>query len=346
MNPGPPSTSTPSPPSPADAAPPALALLGVHKVFKSDLTKQSQIAVDDLSLHFREGACTGLLGHNGAGKTTTIRLILGLMRPDRGQIRVSGRPLTTAEKCHIGYMPEANKLPAALTPHEILHHQLQLYARPGLLTRQERTAAVDAKLAAVGLTEHRSKRISHLSKGMARRMAWAQATIHQPRLLILDEPSSGLDPWGRREMLTWIKEEKTRGTTILLCTHELAQVSTLCDEFHVLRHGRLVLTSMRGLPATQSSAHAWRHRYNIHVSGLGEADLLQLGRTLPLPPWEGLRHEGVKSMLGVLGFTDYHAAASWMAPAICLSSTPRRALTLAAAALIRARASMCERSRR
>jgi len=294
------------------AAPlPALELIGVRKVFRSDLMKGPQVAIDGLSCRFLSGECTGLLGHNGAGKTTTIRLILGLVRPDGGQILFEGHPLTTKDKHFIGYMPEVNKLPAGLTPEEILKHQLQLFAPPGLRSGADRRAAVDAKLAEVSLTEHRKKRIGHLSKGMARRLAWAQATIHLPRLLILDEPSSGLDPLGRRRMLSWIEAEKRRGTSILLCTHELHQVATLCDEFVVLRRGHLALSSHGdgGASAQMGANGGGRQRYNIQVSGLDEAGLRRLSSAEDLPDFVEVKHEG---FLAMLSFADYEGSARWL----------------------------------
>jgi ABC-type multidrug transport system ATPase subunit len=289
----------------------ALDIQNVRKVYRSDVLKGPQVAIDNLSLKFLGGRCTGLLGHNGAGKTTTIRMALGLVKPDEGKVLFEGRPLSTGEKRFIGYMPEVNKLPAALTPHEVLHHHLKLFKPEGLRTRAERKAEVDRKLEEVGLTAHRKRRIGVLSKGMARRLAWAQATIHKPRLLILDEPSSGLDPLARRQMLGWIEAEKERGTSILLCTHELQQVSTLCDDFHVLKNGRLVLTSRKTeeLRPDGVAGYEWGHRYNIHVSGMDEPGLARFGKDGGLGAWQGFKQEG---FLAVLGFADYAQSTAWL----------------------------------
>jgi ABC-2 type transport system ATP-binding protein len=278
-----------------------LELDGVRKVYKSDLFKKQQVAVDDLSFTFTAGGCIGLIGPNGAGKTTTLRLILGLIRPDAGRVLFEGRPLDTKARRGIGYMPEVNKLPGALTVEEILRHQLRI-------TRGCAPAAtVDAKLAQVGLGEHRKKRLKQLSKGMARRVAWAQATIHEPRFLILDEPASGLDPVGRRDQLAWIDAEKQRGATILLCTHELAQVRTLCDDLLILNRGRTVLSTL-GKSGTPE-ALVWPWAYDIHVSGDGEDGLRRVGEQRRLPPWQGFRQKG---FLAVLGFAEYAPAAAWL----------------------------------
>jgi ABC-2 type transport system ATP-binding protein len=283
-----------------------LQLTDVRKVFRSDVMKKPQVALDGLTCAFPRHACTGLLGHNGAGKTTTIRMILGLVRPDRGAVLFEGRNLRVQDKRWIGYMPEVNKLPAALTPEEILTHHLQLFMPEDLPRARDRAAAVDEHLTRVGLAAHRRKRIGKLSKGMARRLAWAQATIHKPRLLVLDEPSSGLDPLGRREMLTWIAAEKSRGTTILLCTHELLQVQTLCDQYYILNRGRLVYTSA---PRGDSAGVRDRQSYNIHISGGDEAALQRYVESGSLPPWTALRREG---FLSILALPDYAAASRWL----------------------------------
>jgi ABC-2 type transport system ATP-binding protein len=280
----------------------ALTLEDVRKVYRTDVMKKPQVALDGLTCRFPTGACTGLLGHNGAGKTTTIRMILGLVRPDRGRILFEGQPLTTASKRWIGYMPEVNKLPAALTPLEVLDHHLQLFMPESARTAAERRRLVNEQIERVGLGQHRKKRLGKMSKGMARRLAWAQATIHAPRLLVLDEPSSGLDPLGRREMLAWIEQEKTRGTTILLCTHELLQVQSLCDRIYVLNRGKLVFSS-----AADHPGEAVRQRYVVRVSGVDAGALQRYAQRLP--PWVEAQEEG---FVRVLTFAGYAAAAEWL----------------------------------
>ena len=287
-----------------DAA--TLALVGLTKVFKYDLLKKNQVALDRVTVCFPAGKCTGLLGHNGAGKTTAIRLILGLLRPDQGRVELDGRPIDVAARRRLGYMPEVNKLPAALTPAEILRHHLELFGIGG-----DRKALVAAALANVGLTGHAKKRIGHLSKGMARRVAWAQATIHRPGVLILDEPSSGLDPLGRKEMLAWIDAEKQRGTTIVLCTHEMNQVKQLCDDLHILRKGRLVVTSLPVEGGSEGVRVLERGvRHVISVSGGDETRLKRLAETDRLPAWHTLYKDG---FLAVLSFDKSAEAMSWLA---------------------------------
>lgn len=290
----------------------ALVLQSLRKVFKSDLLKKPQVALDGLSCRFPKGKVTGLLGHNGAGKTTAIRLVLGLVRPDQGVALAFGAPLGIEARRRLGYMPEVNKLPAALTPAEILTRHLALFRPKGLESRAERRAAVEQSLAAVGLAGHAKKRIGHLSKGMARRLAWAQAVVHRPELLILDEPASGLDPAGRREMLRWIDEEKARGTSIVLCTHELSQVKQLCDELHILKQGRLVLSSLPVEGGTTGVAHLARAtRHVVHVSGAEEPALtkVMIDAAGQLPPWSGLAKDG---FLSILSFASHAQAMAWI----------------------------------
>jgi ABC-2 type transport system ATP-binding protein len=287
-----------------------LELRSISKVFKNDLLKAEQVVIDRLSLTFCAGRCTGLLGHNGAGKTTTMRMILGLIRPDTGQILYSGRPLVREDKYKIGYMPETNRLPRALTPLEILSQQIRIYA-PGKLQKTLVKKLAEDQLDKVGLKSHSEKRVRYLSKGMCRRLAFALATIHSPKVLILDEPFSGLDPLGRRKMLNWIEEEKDKGVSIILCTHELLQIQSLCDEFHILNQGQLVLSTSEPTSEVQAvpGQFDWRHRYNLNLSGTDSDSLTKIGKKYDLLPWHGIKQEGY---LTILGFSEYPEAAEWL----------------------------------
>jgi ABC-type multidrug transport system ATPase subunit len=164
---------------------PILDIQNVSKVFKYDILKPKQTVIKNLSCSFPTGSCTGLLGHNGAGKTTTIRLILGLLKPDTGTINFEGKKIGTSAKSAIGYMPEVNKLPAGLTVEEVLSNHLAVFMPDQFKSRASRKAEVTRKIEEIHLANHRRKKIGKLSKGMARRVAWAQATIHQPKLLLM-----------------------------------------------------------------------------------------------------------------------------------------------------------------
>lgn len=288
-----------------------LEIKNVSKIFKYDLLKPKQTVVNNLTCHFPVGSCTGLLGHNGAGKTTTIRMIFGILKPDQGTIHYNGAKISLTAKASIGYMPEVNKLPGKLTCEEVLNNHLHLYAPNEYQNKKAREEAINEKLKEVNLDGHRRKLVGKLSKGMARRLAWAQATIHNPKLLILDEPSSGLDPLGRSEMLSWIANEKKRGTSIVLCTHELSQVSQLCDQFHVLKRGKLVMTSVpESAIATGENCrlHDWGQKYALHVSGVDDHAVATIARERNLSHPQRVRQAGLSA---VLGFDSYESAANW-----------------------------------
>lgn len=293
-----------------DQATPVLELRGLRLALRPDALRPAQHVLRGISARFLRGQCTGVLGHNGAGKTSTIRVILGLARPDSGDVWFNGKPITKAARRNFGYMPEVNKLAGGLTPIEALSFQLKMMRPPGSETSAGRTLLIEKKLAEVGLSGHGKQKIRRLSKGMARRLAWAQATIHQPQLLILDEPFSGLDPLGRKHMYDWIARERDRDCSILLCTHELRQVHTICDHFHVFNSGRVVLSTNPELDSSTPAptAPAWHHSYNLHISGVDEDQLREMFKKSKLPPWQGYRQDGY---LAVMGFEVYEHAAKW-----------------------------------
>lgn len=291
----------------------ALEIRNAYKVFNTDIRKGKQTVLDDLTMVLFEGRCTGLLGHNGAGKTTSIRTILGLIRPDSGEVLYYGRPMHTEDRRNIGFMPEVNKLPMSLTAEEILKFQLSLQSPTGWTTA-ERKNAINAALEQVGLSNHRHKKIKHLSKGMARRIAWAQATIHKPRLLILDEPMSGLDPVGRRSMRGWIQEIRRSGITILLCTHELATIQTLCDDVYIVKKGKVVfsthdINAASGPIAKIQKSDANWPRFALHLSGISASQITTFTKDNALSPPIRVEQDG---FLVKLGFMEYDSAARWL----------------------------------
>ncbi len=288
-----------------------LSLKQLSKTFKSDLFEKERQVVSDLSCDFPKGKCTGLLGHNGAGKTTTIRMILGLIATDNGQIFFNNENLTYKERRSIGYMPETNKLPALLTPQEILNFQLKTFSDKHL-SRSERKNLIEQQLKQVDLWDHRNKKVKHLSKGMGRKLAWSYAIIHQPPLLILDEPFSGLDPLGRKQMQTWIEQAKRTDKTVILCTHELWSVEALCDEVHIMRKGKLVYSTLS--EKSDNSAIKAEGLYSLHVSGAKKETLEKLKSELKLSDWLSMEGEG---WLSKLQFSDYSGASKWLSA--CLS---------------------------
>lgn len=229
---------------------PVLELIKLNKTFKSDLLKQKHKALSDVSCVFPEGTATAIIGHNGAGKTTTLRTILGLLRLDSGEVLFKGNPITTENRRQIGYMPETNKLPGELRCDELLFFHLNLY-KPQL-TRKEKWALVEEKLQSVGLrNSHKHSKISLLSKGLGRRLAWAMASIHNPNLLILDEPFTGMDPLGRRELSEWILSSVKSGNSIIMTTHDLKSAVELCSKLVIFRSGQIVYQGDIHLPEDQ-----------------------------------------------------------------------------------------------
>lgn len=295
--------------SSSESSAPLLSLRGIEKTFKTDIFKPPVQSLKGIDLDFPEGVCTGLVGHNGAGKTTTIRMILGLIKPDRGRILYKGEPISRNRRATIGYMAESARFPGGLTASEILRTQLALHECPAGAKPNE---LVKTKLESVGLENHSKRRIRDFSKGMMQRLAWAHATIHKPNLLILDEPFTGLDPLGRITMKNWILAEKKNGVSILLCTHELPQIMSLCDHIHILRQGKLVYSSvdkqLKGGTLDDTLPH-----YFVDISGATLDALDQMRSKRKLPAWQSAQQEG---FLVRLGFKDYPGAAAWLEPAM------------------------------
>jgi len=210
--------------------------VGLTKIFKDFWYRNRVVAVDRLDLDIEPREVFGLLGPNGSGKTTTIKMMLGLLYPTRGRISVLGQPPTdVAVKSRIGYLPEESYLYRFLDARETLDYYGRLFRIP----RQERRRRVEQLLEMVGLVREARRRVGQYSKGMARRIGLAQALINDPDLLILDEPTTGLDPIGTREMkdlITFLNREKHK--TIILCSHLLADIEDVCRRVAVLYGGR------------------------------------------------------------------------------------------------------------
>ena len=193
-------------------------------------------AVNDIDFEVHEGEVIGLLGPNGSGKSTTVKMILGLLYPDAGQLSVFGKsPRAVDTKLEIGYLPEDSYLYKYLTAEETLDFFGSLFN----LSRAERKMRIEQLLDMVGLTHARNRRVGEFSKGMARRIGLAQAMINDPALLILDEPTSGLDPLGCREVKDLIKMLKKRGKTVIVTSHLLSDIEDVCDRVIILYGGKI-----------------------------------------------------------------------------------------------------------
>jgi len=199
---------------------------------------EGHVAVDDVSLTVEAGTVTGLLGQNGAGKTTTIRMIMDILGADRGEVLLFGRPRQRGDGRRIGYLPEERGLYRKMT----VEAQLLFLAELNGVARGEAKKRVGEWLARVGLSEWAAKKVETLSKGMQQKIQLVATVLHDPELLILDEPFSGLDPINQglfKEMIAGLRE---RGKTILFSTHILEQAEKICDEIALIAKGRVVLT--------------------------------------------------------------------------------------------------------
>lgn len=207
----------------------------LSKTFRDFWGRPKAKALRDVSFTIAPGTVFGLLGPNGSGKSTTVKLLLGLLKPTRGTLKVMGKsPRDVQAKRRIGYLPEESYLYHYLTAEETLDFFASLFG----LADKERRVRSEQLLEMVGLTHAAKRRVGEFSKGMARRLGLAQALINDPDLVILDEPTSGLDPLGCREVKDVIRVLSERGKTVVLCSHLLADVQDVCDELLVLYGGR------------------------------------------------------------------------------------------------------------
>lgn len=208
---------------------------GLTKVFRDFWLREKVTAVANLDLSVRPREVFGLLGPNGSGKSTTIKMVLGLLFPTRGQVSVFGRlPSDVATKSRIGFLPEESYLYPFLDARETL----DFYGRLFHQDRRERRRRIDMLLEMVGLTSVAYRRVGEYSKGMQRRIGLAQALINDPDLLILDEPTSGMDPIGTRQFKDLILTLAQRGKTIILSSHLLADVEDVCNRVCILYGGK------------------------------------------------------------------------------------------------------------
>jgi len=213
-----------------------IAVRGLTKVFKDFWGRPKARAVDGVDFEVRKGEVFGLLGPNGSGKSTTVKMLLGLLYPTKGHIEVFGKsPRHVATKARIGYLPEESYLYRYLNSHETLDFFGNLFH----LTNDERRQRSEQLLDMVGLTQTRTRTVGEFSKGMQRRIGLAQALINDPDLVILDEPTAGLDPIGCREVKDLILALARRGKTVILSSHLLSDVEDVCDRVVIYYGGKI-----------------------------------------------------------------------------------------------------------
>jgi ABC-2 type transport system ATP-binding protein len=208
-------------------------MLTINNVKKS---YRRRVVLDDLNFQIQAGEIYGLLGPNGAGKTTTINLICNLLKPSSGEISFNYLPISQVTKELIGVAPQENLLYRSLTCEENLNFFAQIYG----LDRQQRRHRIKTSLSAVNLLDRAHSPVETLSGGMQRRMNIAVAIVHQPKLLILDEPTTGLDIESRYEIWDLIGQLRQQGMTILLTTHLLDEAQRLCQRIGILKQGRII----------------------------------------------------------------------------------------------------------
>jgi ABC-2 type transport system ATP-binding protein len=225
-----------------------VAVRGLTKIFKDFWGRPKARAVDNVDFEVRRGEVFGLLGPNGSGKSTTVKMLLGLLNASKGHIEVFGKsPRHVATKARIGYLPEESYLYRYLNSYETLDFFGNLFSLPA----QERRQRAEQLLDMVGLTQTRTRAVGEFSKGMQRRIGLAQALINDPDLVILDEPTAGLDPIGCREVKDLIIALARRGKTVILSSHLLSDVEDVCDRVVIYYGGKIqAMGTLKELLAT------------------------------------------------------------------------------------------------
>jgi ABC-2 type transport system ATP-binding protein len=245
----------------------AIEAVSVKKVYRGFLRRSGgQTALAGLDIAIPAGSAFGLIGLNGAGKTTFIKTLLGVVRPTSGAVRVlGGDPEDPKIRARIGYLPERLFLTNAFTPRQFLSSVARMKGLPA------DAGAVRAQIDRVGLGADEGRRIGGFSKGMRQRLGLAAALLGAPDLLVLDEPTDGVDPLGRAEIRRILSEERARGATLFLNSHLLSETERVCDRIGILAGGRLVREG--GLLELCGSETAYRARFAPGASGEGLAAL-------------------------------------------------------------------------
>jgi ABC-2 type transport system ATP-binding protein len=209
---------------------------GLKKQYRSSFGKAKITALDGIDFTVGEGEMFGLLGPNGAGKTTTVKILLGLTQATAGKAAVCGLPVTDPEsRRRVGYLPEGHKIPNYLTSRQAL----TIFGRMSGMDSARIKERIPVVLDQVRMGQWADVRIKKYSKGMTQRLGLACALIHEPKLLLLDEPTDGVDPVGRREIRDLLQEQAKNGTAVLLNSHLLSEIELTCDRVAVLRNGKV-----------------------------------------------------------------------------------------------------------
>jgi len=217
-------------------APPVIEVSGLRKTYRGALRSSRITALDGIDFTVAAGEMFGLLGPNGAGKTTTVKILLDLTRPTGGEARIGGRPAGDPEsRRRVGYLPEGHKIPGYLTARQTL----SIFGRMSGMEKKDIERRGVELLEKLRIGKWIDIRVKKYSKGMTQRLGLACALIHSPNVLLLDEPTDGVDPVGRREIRDLLQEEAKNGTAVLLNSHLLSEIELTCDRVAVLRNGKV-----------------------------------------------------------------------------------------------------------
>ncbi len=274
---------------------------GLRKVYVSGFLRHKFVGLHGLDLEIFRGEIFGYIGPNGSGKTTTIKLLMGLNFPSGGEGEVLGKPIgDNAVRRHLGYLPERPYFYDYLTAYEFLHFYGSLHG----MTKGERNRKIDELLPLVHMERARDVQLRKFSKGMLQRVGLAQALINDPQLVVFDEPSSGLDPMGRMLIRDTILRLRDQGTTVMLSSHILSDVESICDRVGIIAGGKL-----QRVAAVSELVGADVESVEITLEGATEALLAELGagdghlhasgrRTLTVPDEDSAQHLVRKALDG------------------------------------------------
>ncbi|HEY6843160.1 MAG TPA: ABC transporter ATP-binding protein [Thermoanaerobaculia bacterium] len=241
---------------------------GLRKVYRAKVTRGRVTALDGIDLSVRPGELFGLLGPNGAGKTTTVKILLGLTHPTEGEAFIGGIPVSNPEsRRSVGYLPEGHKIPNYLTARQAL----SIFGRMSGLDSETIKRRTIELLTALRIEQWIDVRVKKFSKGMTQRLGLAIAMIHSPKVLLLDEPTDGVDPVGRREIRDLLRDEAKKGTAVLLNSHLLSEMEMTCDRVAVLRNGKVVAAGTVDALTRRSA------KYKVTATAYDESLLAQFG---------------------------------------------------------------------
>ncbi|MGA0254496.1 MAG: ABC transporter ATP-binding protein [Rhodothermales bacterium] len=240
---------------------PVIDISGLHKTYVSGLRRRRVEALRGVDLIVPPGEVLGILGPNGAGKTTLLKAVLGIVRPTRGQARLFGQPAgDPSARRRLGYLPENHRFPTYLTARQTL----DIYGRLADVSASDRHERIPALLEQVGLASWEDARIGTFSKGMMQRLGLAQALVNAPDLVVLDEPTDGVDPVGRRDIRDGLRSLKRAGTTVVINSHLLSEIELVCDRVLIMNKGRIIRSGTVDDVARQGTG--WR----VEVDSLPE----------------------------------------------------------------------------